>query len=95
VPGLAYYRHLLEVKSAPQIDRIIKELKSVIKPEEKGSKWLCDLNESAIDEIKPEAQLLGVISSWNKSINLFIRRTYKMKRIMHFFNQIACSCKSK
>jgi len=52
VPGLAYYRHLLEVKSSPEIDKIIHDSKSLIKPEKSGSKWLCDLNEAEVDDIE-------------------------------------------
>ncbi len=57
-PGLFYYRHLLEVKSSPQIDAIVQKSKSLIKPEKKGSKWLCDLNgaeEKAIEDIDKQA----------------------------------------
>lgn len=50
-PGLCYYRHLLEVKSSPEIDKIIQKSKGAIKPEKKGTKWLCDLNEAEIDEV--------------------------------------------
>ncbi|MBU0466760.1 MAG: DNA-directed RNA polymerase subunit D [Nanoarchaeota archaeon] len=52
VPGLCYYHHLLEVKSSPQIDKIIEKSKGLIKPEKKGSKWLCDLNEAEIKQIE-------------------------------------------
>jgi len=52
VPGLCYYRHILEVKSTPQIDKIIEKSKGLIKPEKKGSKWLCDLNEAALNKIE-------------------------------------------
>ncbi len=52
-PGLAYYRHLLEVKSSPETDKIVQNSKfSLIEAEKKGSKWLCDLNEAEIDAIK-------------------------------------------
>ena len=51
IPGLCYYRHILEVKSSPETDKIIQASKGLIKPEKKGSKWLCDLNESEIDKI--------------------------------------------
>ncbi len=50
-PGLCYYRHILEVKSSPEIDKIVQGSKSIIKPEKKGSKWVCDLNESEVEEI--------------------------------------------
>ena len=39
-PGLAYYRHMLEVNSTPEIDKIVQEAKGLIKPEKKGSKWI-------------------------------------------------------
>ena len=52
VPGLANYRNILEVKSSSQIDGIIQESKGAIKAEKKGNKWLCDLNETTIDEIR-------------------------------------------
>lgn len=53
VPGLAYYRHLVEVKSSIEVDKIIENSKSgFIKPEKKGSKWICDLNDAEIDTIK-------------------------------------------
>ncbi len=49
-PGLCFYRHILEIISSQQIDKIIENAKSILK-EKKGSKWLCDLNDAAIDEI--------------------------------------------
>lgn len=52
VPGLCFYRYILEVKSTPQIDKIIQNSKGLIKPEKKGSKWLCDLRDSEIKEIE-------------------------------------------
>lgn len=52
-PGLCYYRHLLEVKSSPNADKIIEGSKfALIKPEKKGSKWICDLNEAEADQIE-------------------------------------------
>jgi DNA-directed RNA polymerase subunit D len=51
IPGLCYYRHILEVKSSTEIDKIVQGSKSIIKPEKKGSKWICDLNESEVEEI--------------------------------------------
>src|SRR3989338_1029541 len=50
-PGFAYYRHLLEVKGSPKINEIVQNSKGVIKPEKKGDKWICDLNENEVDEI--------------------------------------------
>lgn len=52
IPGLCYYRHLLNVKSTPQIDKVIEESKGYIKPEKKGSKWLCDLRDSEVSKIE-------------------------------------------
>ena len=72
VPGLCYYRHILEVKSTPETDAIIQKSKSAFKPEKKGSKWLCDLNgaeEKAIEDIDKEAikdsnELLLIVESY-------------------------------
>jgi DNA-directed RNA polymerase subunit D len=58
IPGLAYYRHILEITSAPKIDSIIQGSKGVLKGEKKGSKWLCDLTEAeikAVEEVDPQA----------------------------------------
>ncbi len=52
IPGLCYYRHILEVASSPKVDSIIENSKGLIKPEKKGSKWLCDLAESDVEDIK-------------------------------------------
>ncbi|MBS3084215.1 hypothetical protein J4423_05395 [Candidatus Pacearchaeota archaeon] len=53
VPGLIYYRHLFEVKSGNvKIDSIVQNSFGVIKPEKKGNKWVCDLNDAQTDEIK-------------------------------------------
>jgi DNA-directed RNA polymerase subunit D len=52
LPGLCYYHHLKEVKSSPQIDKIIQNSKGVIKPEKKGSKWLCNITESDMEDIE-------------------------------------------
>ena len=50
-PGFAYYRHVLEVKSSSEIDKLIANSSGLIKPEKKGSKWLCDINEAVQNEI--------------------------------------------
>jgi DNA-directed RNA polymerase subunit D len=72
-PGLCYYRHLLEVKSSPEIDSIVQNSKSsLVKPEKKGSKWICDLNEAEVDKIeklekdslKPAEEMLLIIESY-------------------------------
>lgn len=52
LPGLCYYRHLLEVKSSAQIDKIVEKSLGAIKPEKKGGKWLCDLRDSETKEIE-------------------------------------------
>ncbi len=52
LPGLCDYRHILSVKSSPQIDKIIENSKGFIKPEKKGNKWLCDLRDSEINEVE-------------------------------------------
>jgi len=51
-PGSAYYRYILEVKSSPEIDKSVLKSKSLIKPEKKGNKWFCDLNEVDREDIK-------------------------------------------
>ena len=52
VPGLCFYRHLLNVKSAPQIDSIVEKSKGLIKVEKKGGSWICDLTDSEINAIE-------------------------------------------
>ena len=52
IPGLCYYRHILEIKSSPEIDKIIESSRSLFKAEKKGSKWLCDLNEAEAHKIE-------------------------------------------
>jgi len=73
IPGLCYYRHLLEIKSSPEADNIIQNSKfSFIKPEKKGSKWLCDLNEAEVERIEkldkeavsPSDEMLLIIESY-------------------------------
>ena len=44
LPGICYYRYLLEIKSSPLVDKIIQGSKGAIKAEKKGSKWICDSN---------------------------------------------------
>ncbi|MCU0642040.1 MAG: DNA-directed RNA polymerase subunit D [archaeon] len=51
-PGLCYYRHVLEVKSTPETDKIVSSSKGLIAPEKKGNKWVCDLNEADVDAIE-------------------------------------------
>jgi DNA-directed RNA polymerase subunit D len=73
-PGLCYYRHLLEVKSSSDIDKIVQGSKGLIKPEKKGNKWVADLNEadqeaiSILDKeaIKDSEELIFVIESFGQ-----------------------------
>lgn len=61
IPGLAYYRHLLSVKSSPAIDALIQKAKGLVKPVKSGSKWTCDLDENtqeAITKLDAEAMTL-------------------------------------
>ncbi|HVY01368.1 MAG TPA: DNA-directed RNA polymerase subunit D [Candidatus Nanoarchaeia archaeon] len=51
-PGLCYYRHLLEVSSSAEIDKIVQRSKGEMKPVKSGSKWVCDLREADVDAIK-------------------------------------------
>ncbi|MAG38048.1 DNA-directed RNA polymerase subunit D [Candidatus Pacearchaeota archaeon] len=51
-PGLCFYRHLFEVKSSPEADKIIKKSKSLFKPEKSGTKWICDLNDLEVSQIE-------------------------------------------
>lgn len=51
-PGLCYYRHLLEVSSSAEIDKVIQKSKGELKPVKSGSKWICDLREADIDAVK-------------------------------------------
>src|SRR3989344_6494158 len=72
VPGLCYYRHILEAKSSPQIDKIIEKSKVLLKPQKKGTKWYCDLSDAdimSIEELDKEAisdsqELLFIIESY-------------------------------
>lgn len=53
LPGICYYRHVLEVKSTPQIDKVVESASSgLIKPQKKGAKWMCDLNDAQVKEIE-------------------------------------------
>ncbi len=51
IPGLCYYKHILEVASSPKIDRIIEASNGLIKAEKKGNKWICDLQGSDMEDI--------------------------------------------
>lgn len=53
IPGLCYYRHIKEVKSTPQIDKVVEASTfGVIKPQKKGSKWVCDISDAEIGQIE-------------------------------------------
>lgn len=66
IPGICYYRHVLEIKSTPQIDKIVEKSKGLIKAEKKGGKWLCDLNESEVNEIEESNK--GAVNDSNELI---------------------------
>ena len=73
IPGLCYYRHILEITSSPKIDSIIKDSKGLIKAEKKGTKWVCDLLEGEIEDIITTAGK-EVISNSNEI--LFVIESY-------------------
>jgi len=52
LPGLCYYRHIIEVKTGGQIDKIVEQSKGIFKAEKKGNKWLCDLTDAEIEAIE-------------------------------------------
>lgn len=52
IPGLCYYRHIVEVTSNASIDKIVEKSKGEISPEKKGSKWICDIREADVDAIR-------------------------------------------
>ena len=54
IPGLAYYRHLINVKSSSEADKIIEKSKSLFKSEKKGSTWLADLTDADRNLIEKE-----------------------------------------
>ncbi len=72
LPGICYYKHLFEISSSQKIDSIIEKSKGLIKPEKKGSKWICDLIDAAVKEIeeidknavKDSSEMLFVIESF-------------------------------
>lgn len=72
VPGLCFYRHVLEIKSTPEIDKLVQKSKGLIKAEKSGSKWICDLPESVVDDImkiekdavKDTPELVFVVESY-------------------------------
>lgn len=84
-PGLCYYRHIIEVKSSPEIDKLVQKSKSLIKAEKSGSKWICDLPEAVVDDIikidkdavKDTSDLLFVIESYGNmpAKDIFVKAT--------------------
>jgi DNA-directed RNA polymerase subunit D len=50
-PALCYYRHLVEIKSSADIDKIVQNSKGLMKAEKKGSKWVADVRDADADEI--------------------------------------------
>ena len=53
IPGLCYYRHILEIKSSLQVDKVINGAKNrLIKPQKKGSTWVCDISDAEITQIE-------------------------------------------
>lgn len=90
VPGLCFYRHLLKVKSNPKIDKIISESKlGLVKPEKKGSLWICDLLDIEVDEINKiekdaisdSDEILFVIESYGNmsAKDILIKSTESLK----------------
>ncbi|MEK6889895.1 MAG: DNA-directed RNA polymerase subunit D [Nanoarchaeota archaeon] len=72
VPGLAYYKHLVNVKSSSENDKIVEKSKSLFKAEKKGSTWLADLSDADKNIIEKEdkssisdsEELLFVVESY-------------------------------
>ncbi|MDO8460270.1 MAG: DNA-directed RNA polymerase subunit D [Nanoarchaeota archaeon] len=72
IPGLCFYRHLLEVKSSQEADKIVQNSKGIIKAEKKGGKWICDLNDSEVntltkkdkEAVKDSDEIIFVIESY-------------------------------
>jgi DNA-directed RNA polymerase subunit D len=51
-PGLCYYRHIKEIKSSTQIDKIVEKSNGLIKAQKNGSIWKCDPNDSELNQIE-------------------------------------------
>jgi DNA-directed RNA polymerase subunit D len=72
VPGLCFYRPVLEVKSSPEIDKLVQKSSGLIKAVKTGSKWACDLPDGVIEDIikidkdavKDTSDLLLVVESY-------------------------------
>jgi len=73
IPGLGYYRHLLEVKSGPELDKIVQGSKfALVKPEKSGSKWTCDLSDVEVQKIQEKDK--SAVSDSNELI--FVVESY-------------------
>jgi len=98
IPGLGYYRHLLEVKSSPEADKLIYGSKfSLIKPVKSGSKWLCDLNDTEIEEItkhdksavSDSKEILFVVESYGNmpAKDIFLKAIEALGENLDFFSK--------
>lgn len=97
-PGLCYYRHLLEVTSSSEIDEVVKNAKSFIKSEKKGSKWICDLKDADIDKInslnkdaiKDSDEMLFVIESYGQmdAKDIFIKAVEALEDNLDEFEKL-------
>jgi DNA-directed RNA polymerase subunit D len=72
--GFCYYKHLFQVRSNPEIDKIIGNSKGLIKAEKKENFWICDLNGYEVTKIseinknyiKDSEELLLFIESYGQ-----------------------------
>lgn len=98
IPGLAYYRHLLEVKSSTEADKLIQNSKfALIKPVKSGSKWICDLNDVEVQEIQKHdksavsdsKEMLFVIESYGTmpAKDIFLGAIEALGENLDFFNK--------
>ena len=98
VPGLIYYRYLAEVKSGNvKIDSIVQSVRGAINPEKKGSKWICDLSDAQIDEIKSldkesisdSAELLLFVESFGMidAEKIFVKAVEMLQKNVELFEQ--------
>jgi len=74
-PGIVYYRDLLEIKSSKaEVEKIIKDSDSIIKPEKSGNSWICDLSEADVDKIinldknaiQDSGEIIVFVESWGQ-----------------------------
>lgn len=98
VPGLCFFRHLLEVKSSPEADKIIQSSKfSLVKAEKSGSKWICDLNDVEVEKIlssdkssvSDSNQLLLVVESYGNmpAKEIFLKSMEALSDNLNEFNK--------